>query len=650
MAADIRERLGSLPNTLEELYWEMYQQVMDSGEHAAELAVFTFQWLLTARESVSVEEFAVIASALLSPASDEGYAYTGADVRDVCANFVVARGESFQFAHLSVREFLENLTRRGIDNMIPEKSHARVARACLLHLRIFTQVYSQPIPSTSNKNVDGISSTGAQNITGISDYENEEYEEVDFESIYVRDVEYWSRKSWRRKADKKELLVTGEVKHGKLSKKSRCLNSAMRQDNELGNGANRYVVNQWLHHVALCAEQRRTHALDNEIKEFLVDSNTSDVSASFQHWARIVQWISWYSPAALTFTLARHPSPLWVAYFYGWFDILEYLFEKGVARIDEKCAYEWHPPRRQQLGKWTLDYEDTDFEEWNLPEDGSFYLDVPVEVGECSPLRLSWMTQNMTAAKILLQCERRLGGDPDPEWECLLYHNLLWIQGGDSKFFSAMVTSNYFGYEAPSPREEREILFRAVGCGNIEVVRLLVKWSIGLEGLSDALTLAISHGYDQITSELLTAGAEKEETAVLKEIKSGAATAALRLIDAGFNVSGRFLEKDRTALHYAAEQGFPKVIQAILGRKVVIDELDREKNTPLHLATRKGHKECVQILLNHGADVLAEDMGGKLPLDIAEDLEDVSIENMIREHMEKLFAELQAQILEASKN
>jgi len=43
VAADVEARLSSLPATLEGSYWEVYRQIMESGEHASKLAVFTFQ-------------------------------------------------------------------------------------------------------------------------------------------------------------------------------------------------------------------------------------------------------------------------------------------------------------------------------------------------------------------------------------------------------------------------------------------------------------------------------------------------------------------------------------------------------------------------------------------------------------------------------
>jgi hypothetical protein len=54
IAVNIDDRLGRLPETLEESYFEMFDQIAKSGAHAFGLAIFTFQWLLYARKSIAI--------------------------------------------------------------------------------------------------------------------------------------------------------------------------------------------------------------------------------------------------------------------------------------------------------------------------------------------------------------------------------------------------------------------------------------------------------------------------------------------------------------------------------------------------------------------------------------------------------------------
>ena len=86
VAADIESRLGRLPQSLEESYLELLEQIEASGEHAFLLAVFTFQWLLFAQKPLDIADFALLASTQ----STETAPYTTFEVLDVCQNLVVS--------------------------------------------------------------------------------------------------------------------------------------------------------------------------------------------------------------------------------------------------------------------------------------------------------------------------------------------------------------------------------------------------------------------------------------------------------------------------------------------------------------------------------------------------------------------------------
>lgn len=60
--------------------------------------------------------------------------------------------------------------------------------------------------------------------------------------------------------------------------------------------------------------------------------------------------------------------------------------------------------------------------------------------------------------------------------------------------------------------------------------------------------------------------------------------------------------KNRTALHFAAYGGSCYAINALLDRKVTIDALDVDGNTPLHNAVRQKNFKAVALLLERGAN------------------------------------------------
>jgi hypothetical protein len=65
--------------------------------------------------------------------------------------------------------------------------------------------------------------------------------------------------------------------------------------------------------------------------------------------------------------------------------------------------------------------------------------------------------------------------------------------------------------------------------------------------------------------------------------------------------------------------------------------------TPLHEATREGHKEITDLLLTNGADVNAKDGSGRTPLDWAIDFKHTETADLIRKHGGKTSEELKAE-------
>jgi ankyrin repeat protein len=53
----------------------------------------------------------------------------------------------------------------------------------------------------------------------------------------------------------------------------------------------------------------------------------------------------------------------------------------------------------------------------------------------------------------------------------------------------------------------------------------------------------------------------------------------------------------RTALHYAAQEGHVKVCRMLMEAGAVVGAQTPQQNTPLHLAAAKGHVEVCRILM-----------------------------------------------------
>jgi ankyrin repeat protein len=66
---------------------------------------------------------------------------------------------------------------------------------------------------------------------------------------------------------------------------------------------------------------------------------------------------------------------------------------------------------------------------------------------------------------------------------------------------------------------------------------------------------------------------------------------------------------ESTPLHWAAADGQLEVVRMLLGRGAKANVMDKEYHTPLHLASNFGYLEIVRLLLENGANVDAEDVG-----------------------------------------
>jgi hypothetical protein len=76
-----------------------------------------------------------------------------------------------------------------------------------------------------------------------------------------------------------------------------------------------------------------------------------------------------------------------------------------------------------------------------------------------------------------------------------------------------------------------------------------------------------------------------------------------------------------TLLHIAAECGHKDIVNLLLEHdkydKSLINKVDGKKNTALHLAAAKGHADIVTILLEHGFDASIKGASGKTPMGLA---------------------------------
>lgn len=161
----VRNRLGKLPKDLQTLYQETYDyQVQTGDEDQISIAKDTFRLLLCLVNTMPTEDFLTA----LSFCNEDGERLQKDDLLALCFNFVIddQESDSFRFAHLSVREFLE--TKEKFDS---ESCHRTAAIGCLRCVSGPNLAY-QLFPNYPIKKAPKIDGTASLDDTVGNDYHN----------------------------------------------------------------------------------------------------------------------------------------------------------------------------------------------------------------------------------------------------------------------------------------------------------------------------------------------------------------------------------------------------------------------------------------------------------------------------------------------
>ncbi|OHS97001.1 hypothetical protein TRFO_36862 [Tritrichomonas foetus] len=121
----------------------------------------------------------------------------------------------------------------------------------------------------------------------------------------------------------------------------------------------------------------------------------------------------------------------------------------------------------------------------------------------------------------------------------------------------------------------------------------------------DCLNLLIDYGAD------IEAVDDDKEPPLFPSIQARLLQHAQKL------VNGRTVtmsnKNGETCLHLAAKLGFPEFLSFFLDNNANIHACDNSGNSSLHIAVIHMHKECVRVLLEHGADPLQRNEDNQSP-------------------------------------
>ncbi|KAI1167471.1 hypothetical protein F5B18DRAFT_601893 [Nemania serpens] len=621
LAPDLRARLGKLPATLEASYWDIFQQITEFGEHAYRLATFTIQWLLYAQESLPLDGFATLASVALGTEAD--VKLTGANVLDVCSNLIVEREYSFEFAHLSVREFFEGLQGRRVDSFLREEGHAALAQACLRYL-------NQALVPVRG---DWLQEKIAERILQSEPGESEERVGTEAETEpYLLKVTVGA---WRRRPPSPQPRDSHVIQT--------VISSDADVDIEI---RSRYVTFWVMHHITAAGALRLKPPLSDLLKEFVLQpANSSSaitigrvawsgtVAPGFRAWTQLP--IPWHGrhPRLSTYLLKMyrsiplwvydpHASPIWLASYFGWLELVAFLYRHSHDIIDQETYVQlpsgllklnplWYAIAEKKMDLADCIIASTTDETRTVSEKGfQRLLEHAAGHNELDLIRdlvnrfsgRYEVTANAFAAAATQRSQEVIRMMFDLS---LAFYDRVEPGGLGSACVGGRVeVVRRLLRNTPTVAGEARFLNPADSAGHTEVVRLLLGKRIGWFGERSTSGIAIWNGYDEIR-DLLDQHFARENYAILwRAIENDELEKALRLIEASCEMSGKDERGYSTALHKAAERGHTTIIEALIANQANVNALDYQYRTPLHYAAAGGHIECIELLIDAGADLL----------------------------------------------
>ncbi|MCX8065158.1 MAG: ankyrin repeat domain-containing protein [Candidatus Hydrogenedentes bacterium] len=192
-------------------------------------------------------------------------------------------------------------------------------------------------------------------------------------------------------------------------------------------------------------------------------------------------------------------------------------------------------------------------------------------------------------------------------------------------------------------RDSKTPLHLAVEMGKRDIVEYLIDRGANINardinGMSP-IHYAVKISDIKIVESLLNKGADIEIldrnrfTPLLFSISVGEDEVSKYIIERGANLEAKD-KNGNGVLHLCAEKGKLELVKFVFeksGGKIDINNVNRKKETPLHIAVRNNREDIVKYFVDNGADINAKDSSGASPLSIALEVDNLALAKYIVE-------------------
>ncbi|MDH3638911.1 MAG: ankyrin repeat domain-containing protein [Gammaproteobacteria bacterium] len=153
------------------------------------------------------------------------------------------------------------------------------------------------------------------------------------------------------------------------------------------------------------------------------------------------------------------------------------------------------------------------------------------------------------------------------------------------------------------------LMYAALG-GNVEIVGMFLDRGAKIDATANngwsALMIASAKGYTKMVDLLISRGADINSqdvyrwTPMMRAVYENRIEIVRLLLNQENIDVDRAAEKEITALHLAASQGYSDIARLLVEHGAQVNVKDAAGRTPLEIATQGAHIEVAAVLHNHG--------------------------------------------------